>query len=323
MSFDSDVWDTYTQRYALGEKMGTEQKPQVTARAEAAYKLALDARSAADKAEVEYKTDRAALDESYKAALDARSAADKAEVEYKTDRAALDESYKAALDILDEEYRNSVATADAEPTFKSNRAALDAAHKETFDALGEEYKESVAAADKAEVEYKTDRAALDESYKAALDARSAADKAEVEYKVALANYADELAAGGNPVITGLVATDVHDWGVRDVAANNHEANRGKKEQADMRKPSTAQISAVMRAMGSKGGSVCGPQKARTSEQARAASRARWDKARAARHEAAGQTETGQDLHPPESLRPHERTSAMHRFFNALRAFLRD
>ena len=53
----------------------------------------------------------------------------------------------------------------------------------------------------------------------------------------------------------------------------------------MRKPSAAQISAVMRAMGSKGGSVCGPQKARTSEQARAASRVRWDKARAARHEA--------------------------------------
>ena len=47
----------------------------------------------------------------------------------------------------------------------------------------------------------------------------------------------------------------------------------------MRKPSAAQISAVMRAMGSKGGSVCGPQKARTSEQARAASRVRWDKAR--------------------------------------------
>lgn len=56
-----------------------------------------------------------------------------------------------------------------------------------------------------------------------------------------------------------------------------------KKKAKKRNPKPPQdlpenlISKVMRAMGSKGGKVRGLSKARTSEQARAAANARWDK----------------------------------------------
>lgn len=42
---------------------------------------------------------------------------------------------------------------------------------------------------------------------------------------------------------------------------------------------STQVTAYLRAIGSKGGSATGPQKARTTEQARAAANKRWSKAR--------------------------------------------